>query len=211
MPDYMQARAQEEETLDMFQLGLDARRKLRGPWFVQAGIQYVQWTDVRRIDRETVSSRLDSNLLLSRIIYPDGSIEEIYDAGIVTVVQTATEERYNRYRHIELPVMVGAAIPVGQRWRIDVSAGLAFGLYSRPSGTATIGTATKTLNTLGYRNAGAISGQTQLAWMYNNPNWSAGLLLTGRSGLTQSTRTNAAFTEKRHALGLGIVLRRTIR
>jgi hypothetical protein len=209
--DFVQAREQEEQSLDMIQAGLVIRRQLSKRWLVQSGIQYAQWTDVRRRSQESSSTRPDSNLLLRQIKYPDGSIKNIYGPGEVTVVLKTEEERYNRYRQLELPLLVGATLPFGQHWQLEVSSGLALGLLSRTSGSATVSGQDRPLSSLPYRNAGTLSFQGGFACMYNRPQWSVGLTLWGRTGLNSSTASSALFTEKRSSLGLGIVLLRAIR
>ncbi|MCB9331651.1 MAG: hypothetical protein H6574_11245 [Lewinellaceae bacterium] len=211
MPDYVAVRNQEEKTLDMFQGGLDVRRQLNRHLFIQTGIQYAQWTDVRRSVQTTESTRPDSNLLLERIIYPDGSIENVFGPGEVKVLSTTKATRYNRYRHIEVPVVAGLAFPVGSRWQLEAAAGLAIGLVSRHSGSATIGDQTFALDDLPYRNSGTLSATGSIAWMYRNSRWAAGLALMGRSELTSSTGDRNLFTEKRWSAGMGLVLRRMLR
>lgn len=210
-PDYVTARNQEEKTLDMFQVGLDIRRQLNRHFFIQTGIQFAQWTDVRRTLQTTESTRPDPNLLLERIIYPDGSIENIFGPGEVRVLSTTRETRYNRYRHIEAPILMGLTLPFGKRWQLDAAAGVAIGLVARPSGSTTIGSETFALDALPYRNAGTLSATGSLAWLYRRRDWSAGLALTGRTGLNSSSRDAALFSEKRRSVGLGLVVRRVMR
>ena len=208
--DYIQAREQEEQSLDFIQTGLDLRRRFKGPWFIQSGIQYIQWTDVQRSSQEISTTRPDTNLLLRQVKYPDGSIENFYGPGEVTVIHTREEERYNHYRQVEIPFLFGAALPLGKHWRLDLSTGIAVGLLSRASGSATIGSGPLPLSSLPYRNAGTLAFQSNIACLYQTPRWSAGLALMGRTGLNSSSTTGALFTEKRSGFGLGIVLRRAI-
>lgn len=207
---YVQTRQEEEQTLDRVQVGLDVRRQIKGPWFVQAGVQYLQWTDVRQYSAEQQSTRPAPNVLLRQVVYPDGSVENIYGPGEVTVLQHTEARRYNRYRQVEIPLEAGRTFALGKYWGLDLSAGAALGIFAQATGWATIGTTQRALAELPYRKSGTLALQSSVSWMYRTRSWSAGFALLGRADLVSRTQ-GSLFAENRKGLGLGLVLRHSMR
>jgi len=128
-------------------------------------------------------------------------------------VRTITEETYNRYNHLEVPLLAGVSLPVGGRWRLDGALGPVLGILSSRSGTISGGPdgSKLPLEDAPYRNGLTFSGMLRLKWMYATPDWSAGIGIMGRMALNDWAETNPFFSEKRHALGAGLVFRKSIR
>ncbi|MBL7797518.1 MAG: hypothetical protein JNJ90_13565 [Saprospiraceae bacterium] len=211
--EYLKIRDSEETALDMFQTGFDARLRLGNRFFVQTGIYFTQWTDVRKqVFKETFTT-LDSNYLIARLIKADGSVEDIYGAAEIVHTRTVTEETYNRYSHLELPLLAGVSLPVGGRWRLDGSVGPVFGLLAVRSGSISgdLNGAKLPLEDAPYRNGLTFSGMLRLEWMYATQDWAAGVGIMGRVALNDWAETNPLFSEKRHAIGAGLVFRKAIR
>lgn len=213
MSDYLKKRDSEETALDMFQAGFDIRRRLGSRFFLQTGVYFTQWTDAReRVFKETFTVA-DSNYLIARLIKADGSVEDIYGAAELVHTRTVTEETYNRYSHLELPLLAGVSLPVGGRWRLDGSVGPVFGLLAFRSGTISgnLNGAQIPLEDAPYRNSLTFSGMLRLEWTYATQDWAAGVGLMGRMALNDWAETNPLFSEKRHAIGAGLVFRKALR
>ncbi|MEQ1745896.1 MAG: hypothetical protein ABMA02_10745 [Saprospiraceae bacterium] len=210
---YIENRKSEETALDMIQAGLDLRYYIKPNFFLQTGLYFTQWTDVReRIFQENYTVR-DSNYLIGTLIKADGSVQNIYGPVDIAHIYTSTAETYNRYRHIEVPLLAGVSIPSGGKWRFECAAGPVFGVFSSHSGTVLglNGNAHIPLQDGPYRNAGTVSGMMRLEWVYAGNGWSAGIGVMGRIGLTDWAASDQAFTEKRHAVGTGLVFRKALR
>lgn len=211
--EYLKIRDSEETALDIFQTGFDIRRRLGSRFFLQTGVYFTQWTDAReRIFKETFSV-VDSNYLIARLIKADGSVEDIYGAAELVHTRTVTEETYNRYSHLELPLLAGVSLPVGGRWRLDGSVGPVFGLLAFRSGAISgdPNDAKLPLEDAPYRNSLTFSGMLRLEWTYATQDWAAGVGIMGRMALNDWAETNPLFSEKRHAIGAGLVFRKALR
>ncbi|MFN0015929.1 MAG: hypothetical protein ACKVU2_15405 [Saprospiraceae bacterium] len=209
---YAQNRKSEETALDMIQAGLDLRYHLKPNFFLQTGLYFTQWTDVReRIFQENYTVR-DSNYLIGSLIKADGSVQNIYGPVDIVHIHTSTAETYNRYRHIELPLLAGVSLPAGGKWRFECAAGPVFGVLSNHSGTilGLDGNTNMPLQDGPYRNGGTISGMMRLEWVFAGNGWSAGIGVMGRIGLTDWAASEQAYTEKRHAVGAGLVFRKAL-
>lgn len=213
LDDYLKKRDSEETALDMFQTGFDIRRRLGSRFFLQTGVYFTQWTDAReRVFKETFTV-VDSNYLIARLIKTDGSVEDIYGPAELVHTHTVTEETYNRYSHLELPLLSGVSLPVGGRWRLDGSVGPVFGLLALRSGTISsdLNGAQLPLEDAPYRNGLTFSGMLRLEWTYATQDWAAGIGIMGRMALNDWAETNPLFSEKRHAIGAGLVFRKALR
>lgn len=206
---YVDARAEEELPLDLIQVALNLRRRLKGNWFIEAGIQLAQWTDVRRYTALKEHTETAPNLLLMQIIQANGDVQEVYGPGTVVVRQQVSSESYNRYQYFELPLMVGKAFPISENWQLDLSAGGIIGLGLGNSGTASIDPDDMPLKDLPYRKAGLLSVQARMSLMYRTKLGDIGFSVSGRSGINSQTKPGAVFEEKRGSLGLGLLLRRS--
>jgi len=211
--DYLKKRDSEETSLDMFQAGFDLRRQINNRFFLQTGIYFTQWTDVReKVFKETFTV-LDSNYLIARLIRADGTVEDIYGAAEIVHTRTVTEETYNRYSHLELPLLAGVSLPVGGHWRLDGALGPVVGLLAFRSGSISgdLNGTNLPLEDAPYRNGFTFSGMLRLEWMYATRDWAAGIGVMGRVALNDWAETNPLFSEKRHAIGAGLVIRKTLR
>jgi len=211
--DYLKKRDSEETSLDMFQVGLDVRRYLNPRFFLQSGVYFTQWTDMRERSFKESFTMVDSNYLIARLIKADGTIEDVYGTADIVHTRTVTEETYNRYSLVELPLLAGISWPVGEHWRLDGALGPVFGLLSTRSGAISgdqIGT-NLPLENAPYRNSATFSGMMRLEWLYATRDWSAGLGIMGRMALNDWAETNPLFSEKRHAFGAGLVFRKALR
>lgn len=210
--NYVTKRAAEETTLDWFQAGAAVRRRLNSRVFLQTGISFAQWTDARKNRTQEFYTVVDTNYLVARIIRADGTTEDIYAPVELTGVRTVTAERYNRYRHLEVPLLAGISLPVGTHWRLEGAAGPAIGLWSARSGTMldVSGTGEVPLPQAPYRNSATLAGLARVEWLYAGCDWSAGVGLMGRVSLNAWTSANPAFSEKRHAVGVGLVFRKAL-
>ena len=206
--EYLDLRKTEETTLDVFQAGLDFRRRLTGNLFLQSGIYLSQWTDVRKFSFQEAYTVVDSNYLISQIILADGSVQNVYGPADIIHIRNHTEEAYNRYRHIELPLLAGYSQPLGNQWKIDLAAGPVFGLLSTRSGSILTDANTRSaLDDAPYRNSGTLSGMARIEWLYHTEKWAAGVGLMGRTSFNSWSTSNPVFTEKRSAVGAGLVFR----
>lgn len=210
--DYVAIRAEQETALDLLQGGLDLRRRLGKQAFVQTGIYFTQWTDRRTTIFKETYTEMDSNHLVTRILRSDGSIENVYGPVEIQHIRTLTQEQYNRYRHLEVPILAGLSLPVGTRWRFDVSAGPVIGLLGTRSGGVqrVSGMGTQPLSDAPYRNSATIAGTVRLEWLYATRDWSAGIGIMGRTALNDWAKANPYFSEKRSAIGAGVVFRRAL-
>ncbi|MBK9335650.1 MAG: hypothetical protein IPM98_03275 [Lewinellaceae bacterium] len=213
LADYLKQRDTEETALDLFQTGLDFRRRVGSRYFVQTGLYFAQWTDVRERNFQETYTTLDSNYLIARIIRTDGTVENVYGPADITHIYTRTQETYNRYRHFELPLLAGISLPVGTQWRFEASAGPAIGLLSTRSGAIADfqNGDDLPLKNAPYRNSATVSGIARVEWLYATRGWAAGISILGRTALTNWAESNPAFSEKRSAIGAGLVFRKALR
>jgi len=209
---YVQLRADEETALDVLHTGLDVRRRIGNRYFWQTGLYFTQWTDRRTTIFNETYTEMDSNYLVARILRSDGTIENVYGAAEIQRTLTFTRETYNRYRHVEVPILAGLSLPAGARWRFDVSAGPVIGLLGTRSGVIRhiSGMGTQPLPDAPYRNSATIAGAVRIEWLYATRDWSAGIGIMGRMALSDWAETNPYFSEKRSAIGAGVVFRRAL-
>jgi hypothetical protein len=213
LADYLKQRDTEETALDLFQTGLDFRRRLGSRYFVQTGLYFAQWTDVRERNFKETYTTIDSNYIVAQIVRANGTVENVYGMADIIHIRTVTQETYNRYRHIELPLLAGISLPVGEQWRFEASAGPAIGLLSTRVGAIADfqSTGDLPLKNAPYRNSATLSGMARVEWLYSTRGWAAGISIMGRTALNNWTESNPAFSEKRSAIGAGLVFRKALR
>lgn len=211
--DYLKQRDTEETALDLFQAGLDFRRRVGSRYFLQTGLYFAQWTDVRERNFKETYTTIDSNYIVAQIVRANGTVENVYGMADIIHIRTVTQETYNRYRHIELPLLAGISLPVGTQWRFEASAGPAIGLLSTRAGAIADfqSTGDLTLKNAPYRNSATLSGIARAEWLYTTRGWAAGISIMGRTALNNWTESNPAFSEKRSAIGAGVVFRKALR
>ncbi len=107
--DYLQERKDSETPLDAVRLSFDMRIQSKKGFYIKPGFEY-----------EQINERYDNQFSRDTLLYrPDIVIAEVYDIngqktdsiGEAQVVErkTITKEIYNRYRSIDIPLLVGYA------------------------------------------------------------------------------------------------------
>ncbi|MCB0524153.1 MAG: hypothetical protein KDC86_06500 [Saprospiraceae bacterium] len=205
---YLETRQREETPLDLMQAKLTISRRLNKRLYVSTGLQFAQWTDVRRYSQVEVQSETVPNMLLRQVIQADGSIEDFYGPGTITIQRVTESQSYLRYQQLELPLLLGLTARAGKHWAYDVSAGGLVSLYGHYSGNVSGVSGEQSLSSLSYRKSGAVSLQGQFSCLYKTSKGAIGLTLSGRTGLNGMTSSDAVFEERRSSLGVGVLLRR---
>ncbi|MEZ4918525.1 MAG: hypothetical protein R2792_05410 [Saprospiraceae bacterium] len=206
--DLVDIRADEEQVLDLTRNGLLIRRQLVGPWYVESGLAFGQWTDKKEAIYKTTTETIDSNMLLEQIFFADSTVQEIYGEGIITTIHTREEVAYNRYQFLEIPVEFGGRWSLGESLRLGFSAGASFSLFGRQTGSITDGLGNSLLlKDAGYRSAGVLSGMGRVELAYVKNGWSIGVNAHARS--TLNFMDTYGFDERRRAVGIGLAIRKS--
>ncbi len=205
-------RSGEEETLDMFSVGITLRHHLSPRWFLQAGLGWVRSTDRRSFSTETTVTEIKHNQLVQVIIHADGTEEQVFSDAPVTTVTRTEGVQYNRFDRFEVPVLAGYEFFPDQKLGLSAAAGLAPGLAGRNKGFVrdTLTDQQITLEAAGYRKSGLLSGLFRLELGYRLPQGLLGLSLQGRADLLNVTKPEALFSEKRRALSVVLSFRRSL-
>ncbi|MBK7426883.1 MAG: hypothetical protein IPI60_07550 [Saprospiraceae bacterium] len=206
--DFYASRQKEEESLDLIQAGFEFGVKLNKHFSLQTGLNYIQYTDKRTYENTALYSVIDSNFLISKILKADGSMQDIYGVAEIPYVREINETSYNRYRHMELPVILSWEYNLKSNFAIRAGAGISLGLISSRSGSISDNNNSQiSLSQAPYKSQGQVAGLLRLEWMYTKPGWSAGIVLQGRSDLINQLKANAGYDERRSAYGFGLAYR----
>ncbi|MEZ4891650.1 MAG: hypothetical protein R2778_01395 [Saprospiraceae bacterium] len=142
------------------------------------------------------------------VIQADGSIEDFYGPGTITIQRITESESYLRYQQLELPLMLGLTARAGKHWAYDVSAGGLVSLYGHYSGNVSGVSGEQSLSSFIYRKSELFRFRSSLAACTRHQKGAIGLTLSGRTGLNGMTSSDAVFEERRSSLSVGVVLRR---
>jgi hypothetical protein len=202
------SRQTEEETLDMLQAGFEFGVKLNKHFSLQTGLNCIQFTDKRVYQNTEVYSVIDSNFLISKLLKADGSMQDIYGVAEIPFIREINETSYNRYRHMELPLILAWENKLSSKFIFRAGAGVSLGLISSRSGSISDNLNTQIpLSQASYKSQGQLAGLIRIEWMYTKPGWSAGVILQGRSDLHNQLKSDAGYTERRTAYSCGIAYR----
>jgi hypothetical protein len=202
------SRQAEEETLDMLQAGFEFGVKLNKHFSLQTGLNFIQFTDKRVYQNTEVYSVIDSNFLISKLLKADGNMQDIYGVAEIPYVREINETSYNRYRHMELPLILAWENKLSSKFIFRAGAGVSLGLISSRSGSISDNLNTQIpLSQASYKSQGQLAGLIRIEWMYTKPGWSAGVILQGRSDLTNQLKTAAGYTERRTSYAFGLAYR----
>jgi hypothetical protein len=209
--DVLQRRNAEEKALDHLWGSVQGRVYLGRRFYVQTGLGLAQYTDRRTVQWTVDSTYVDDAYLLEEITRLDGSTGRVYGPAEVTRRDHYTDIRYNRYRSIQVPVMLGYTVSLPGSWRLDLSAGVIPAIHQRVSGYYTDATGNAAVPaTAGYRAWGSVEGALQADLVMPLPwsGWYAGLGWNAQAHLNGMTVKSAGFDEMRRSSGLHVVIRR---
>ncbi len=201
-------RQKEEEALEMMQAGFEFGVKLSRHFSLQTGLNYIQYTDKRVYENTEVYTVIDSNFIISKLLKADGSMQDIYGVAEIPYVREINETSYNRYRHMELPVIIAWENKLTSNFSFRAGAGVSLGLISSRSGSISdINDSKIPLSQAPYKSQGQMAGLLRIEWMYMKPGWSAGIILQGRSDLLNQLKSEAGYTERRTVYAIGLAYR----
>lgn len=201
-------RQKEEEALDMIQAGFELGIKLNKHFSLQTGLNYIQFTDKRTYENTEVYALIDSNFLVSKLLKADGSMQDIYGVAEIPYVREINETSYNRYRHMEIPVILFFENKLRSNFSFRAGTGVSLGLISSRSGSISDHlNAQIPLSQSSYKSQGQLAALIRIEWMYTKPGWSAGIILQGRSDLINQLKDNAGYMERRTVFGFGLAYR----
>ena len=138
-------------------------------------------------------------------------VRRVYGPAEVTRRDHYTDIRYNRYRSVQVPVMLGYSVTLPGSWRLDLSAGVIPAVHQRVSGYYTDATGNAAVPaTAGYRAWGSVEGALQADLVMPLPwsGWYAGLGWNAQAHLNSMTGKSTGFDEMRRSSGLHVVIRR---
>ena len=198
---------EDEKALDFMLGAVSIRYRMNDNWFIESGIGIGQSVD--KIDRTRSSSSTvwDSTLLVGQTLFVDSTTQNTY-GGFVTTISTHEEIIYNRYRYLEVPLLVGGDWTLGDSpWYGGFSAGAAFSIWGKPKGSFSNPNGEFVpLSEADYRSAGLLTGLGRLEFGYRTDSWSAGLSIRGRR--TFNALDNMGYDEIRQSVGLGLSLKK---
>jgi len=131
--DYLQIRENTERSLETMDLGLTLDLAHRSGVELSTGLQVTQITE--KFDYQEVRVELDTieNGLYGYQINANGDTTKVYDQIINTKETTYNKEYFNRYRMVDIPLLVGYSIALDD-WSVGVQAGVIANLKLKTSG-----------------------------------------------------------------------------
>jgi hypothetical protein len=201
----------EDKPLDVMVAGWDIRYTISPTFFIQSGVNLQHYTDKRSIDYTQQRMWTDSNALVEQIIRADGMVTDIY--GSVTVIENrrTTGVRYNTLTSFNIPVLVGMSQPVGKAWHLDIYGGIQGGFYQQSvRGFYTDECDACRFSGDPYRTWGTLDALLRIepTYTFKSSGWVVGAGLYGVAGLNNRMNEKSGFTERRHDLGMSVVVRK---
>lgn len=196
---------------DFMVAGWDIRYYIRPAFFIQSGLNVHHYTDKRSVDYTGQRMWTDSNALVEQIIRADGTITDVY--GNVSVIETrrTTGVRYHTLTAINLPVMFGTSLPFSQGWLLDIYGGVQGSIFQLSKNRSNIEDCDACLSTTTlYWEWGTLEALLRIepTYTFSSSGWLVGGGFYGVVGLNNRMTTNSGLVEKRHSLGMSVVVRK---
>ncbi len=130
---YLNIRDSLETPMDVISAGLNFRIQHKSNFYLKTGLEYQQINE--RFENYTTwdSTVIEPNQIIEIIYNMDGTSTNTIGDGLVDESYYSSKKIYNRYRSIELPILIGYSSSE-QRLNWFLEGGLALNLWFKPGG-----------------------------------------------------------------------------
>ncbi len=125
---------EEETPMDLVSFLLSYERMVSKRIYLKTGLIFQQFTNtINKIKRRNYFEIEEDQLLANNILL-DGTITETRGPETVEYRETTTNKYFNRYRFVNVPVLLGYQFPLGTRSSLKFEGGLAISIFADHSG-----------------------------------------------------------------------------
>lgn len=123
-----------EVGLDKYELGVAYRNYFSPSFYIQTGLGLQQYTTRMESEREALKSTTEIDTAV--IIYHQGIIVDVQLDSLSTEhVDTYLDVRYQKFRTLRIPILLGYNYELSERFSINASGGFSFNIINMYNGT----------------------------------------------------------------------------
>ncbi len=160
----------DEKAIDAVSANLYYKKHLSNSFYLKVGLGLDRYTTRIEGSESNTSTSIEPNQVVERVIYQDGTIENILGDGEVTTTETTTYQLYNSYQFISVPVVAGLRIIDRAQTNIELEGGMATTIssqYDVKEYDPTNGGQVNQVADLNLRNTSIFSGLLAAQWNYH--------------------------------------------
>ena len=120
---YLNLREATESVLETIQIGGKLELQHRTGFSISTGIQWSRITEKYSIEEKNIEERLENTLVSYSIDMNQDTVNRTYDDILRTRTTTTTREGFNRYRLLDIPLLVGYHFK-NENWSIGLETGI---------------------------------------------------------------------------------------
>lgn len=136
--DYLNTRKETEKSLDATRSNLNIMLQHQNGLYLKSGLEYEQINERFSFYTETDSVTVNSEQVIAINFLMDGSSVETIGEGTTTTTYWHERTRYNRYRSVDIPLVVGyQSTAANSRWGWFVEGGAAINIWFNATGEIT--------------------------------------------------------------------------
>ena len=159
-----------EEALDGISASLFYKKHLSRRFYLKTGLGLDRFMTKQEGSTENSFTSIEPDQIVERIIYQDGTIENVLGDGEVTTTESTTYQLYNSYQFVSIPVVAGFRIVDRDLTSIEVEGGMSTTIssqYDVKEYDPANGGQVNQLADLNLRNTSVFSGLLAAQWNYH--------------------------------------------
>ena len=132
--DYQKLRETTEKRGNNIRTGIQLGIQHKSHLFGKIGLEYQQINEEFNISTREINTFLAPDQLIQILIHSDGTTTEVRDSGFVTDIVNIEKRIFNRYKMIDLPILLGYEKEINSRWKYYIEAGAALNISFKING-----------------------------------------------------------------------------
>ncbi len=120
---YLNRRAATESVLETVQLGASVEFQHRSGFSIRTGMQWSRIAEKYQIEETTTVANIENTLVSYSLNMNQDTVNRTYDDIVRTSTITTTREGFNRYRLLDIPLLLGYHLK-NENWSVGLETGI---------------------------------------------------------------------------------------